>query len=43
MFIIIGATPRERIGITNYNREAMLPAIEKATARLVTGEYFKGW
>ncbi len=39
----IHAVPQERIGITRFNRGAMLQAIENAGARMVRGEYFKGW
>ena len=37
----VNAIPQERIGITRFNRELMLPAIENAGARLAKGEYFK--
>jgi multimeric flavodoxin WrbA len=37
----VGAIPRERIGVTRFNREALLPAITDAAARLVKGVYFK--
>jgi hypothetical protein len=36
----VGATPKDRIGITRFNREPMLRNIEDAAARLVKGEYF---
>lgn len=39
----VNAIPRERIGITNYNRSKMLSVIEDAAARFVKGDYFKGW
>ena len=38
----VGAIPQERIGITRFNRQTILPAISNAAARLVKGEYFKG-
>jgi len=37
----VNAIPQERIGITRFNRELMLPAIENAGARLAKGDYFK--
>ena len=37
----VAAIPQERIGITRFNRDYMLPMIEDAAARLVKGEYFK--
>jgi multimeric flavodoxin WrbA len=37
----VGAIPQERIGITRFNRGAVLPVISDAAARLVRGEYFK--
>ncbi|MCL2884940.1 MAG: flavodoxin family protein [Oscillospiraceae bacterium] len=37
----VSAIPQERIGITRFNRNAMLPVIKDAAARLSTGEYFK--
>jgi multimeric flavodoxin WrbA len=37
----VGATPQERIGVTRFNREPMLKAIQDAAARLVSGDYFK--
>jgi multimeric flavodoxin WrbA len=37
----IGATPKDRLGVTRFNRAPMLLAIEDAAARLVKGEYFK--
>jgi len=37
----VGAIPKDRLGITRFNRETMLPVIKDAAARLVTGEYFK--
>jgi len=37
------AIPQERIGITRFNREPMLKVIEDSGARMVRGEYFKGF
>ncbi len=37
----VGAVPKERIGITRFNRAAVLPVITDAAARLVRGDYFK--
>jgi len=37
----VSAIPQERIGVTRFNREVMLPVIRDAAARLVRGEYFK--
>ena len=37
----VGAIPQERIGITRFNRDVVLPVIQDAAARLVRGEYFK--
>ncbi|MCL1835548.1 MAG: flavodoxin family protein [Oscillospiraceae bacterium] len=37
----VSAVPQERLGITRFNREYILPAIKDAGARLVKGEYFK--
>jgi len=39
----VHATPQERIGVTRFNRAKMLEVIHDAGARLVKGEYFKGW
>ena len=39
----VGAVPKDRIGITRFNREPMLRNIKDGAARLVKGEYFKGW
>jgi multimeric flavodoxin WrbA len=39
----IRAIPQERVGITRFNREETLKVIEDAGARMVGGEYFKGW
>jgi multimeric flavodoxin WrbA len=39
----VGATPKDRIGITRFNREPMLSAITNMAARLVKQEYFKGF
>jgi multimeric flavodoxin WrbA len=36
----LGALPKDRIGITRYNREIMLQEIESSAARMVKGEYF---
>jgi multimeric flavodoxin WrbA len=36
----VQATPQERIGITRFNRDAVLKVIEDAGARMVKGEYF---
>ena len=35
----VGANPQERIGITRYNREAMLSIVSDSGARLVNGDY----
>jgi len=37
----VGAIPQERIGVTRFNRTAMLTVIEDAAERLVKGDYFK--
>ena len=37
----VGAIAQERIGVTRFNRQSVLPVIEDAAARLVRGEYFK--
>ena len=39
----VGAVPKDRIGITRFNREPMLKVITDMAARLVKGEYFKGF
>jgi multimeric flavodoxin WrbA len=39
----VGATAQERIGVTRFNRALMLEVIRDAGARLVQGEYFKGF
>ena len=39
----VGATPRERVGVTRFNRGAALAAVADAAARFVKGEYFKGF
>ena len=39
----VGAIPKDRIGITRFNREQMLESISDAATRLVKGEYFKGF
>ena len=38
----VGAIPRERFGVTRFNREPMLAVICDAGERLVRGEYFEG-
>jgi len=38
----VGGIPKERFGITQYNREPVLNVITDAAARLVTGKYFSG-
>jgi len=37
----VGATTRERIGVTRFNRTTIIPVITDATTRLVKGDYFK--
>lgn len=37
----VGAIPQERIGVTRFNRNAVLEVIRDAGARMVKGEYFK--
>ena len=39
----VGALPKDRIGITRSNREPMLKVIADGAARLVKGDYFKGF
>ncbi|MCL2833759.1 MAG: flavodoxin family protein [Treponema sp.] len=39
----VGAVPKDRIGITRFNRESMLKTITNAAERLVKGEYFQGF
>lgn len=39
----IGAVPKDRIGITRFNREPMLQTISDMAARLAKGDYFKGF
>ncbi|MCL2387712.1 MAG: flavodoxin family protein [Defluviitaleaceae bacterium] len=39
----VGAIPKDRIGITQFNREPMLKTISDMASRLVKGEYFKGF
>jgi len=39
----IGALPKDRIGITRYNRELMLQEITSSAARMVKKEYFGIW
>lgn len=36
----VGAIPKDRIGVTRFNRTATLPVITDAAVRLVKGEYF---
>jgi hypothetical protein len=38
----VGAIPKDRIGITRFNRDPMLVAITDMASRLVKGDYFKG-
>ena len=37
----VSAVPQERIGVTRFSREALLPVIRDAAERLVKGEFFK--
>ena len=37
----VGAIPKDRIGITRFNRASMLAAITDMASRLVKGDYFK--
>lgn len=39
----VGAIPKDRISITQFNREPMLKAITDMSSRLASGEYFKGF
>ena len=39
----VGAVPKDRIGITRFNREHMLKVISDAAERLVKGKYFEGF
>ena len=39
----VKAVARERIGVTRFNRTMILPVITDAAARLVRGDYFKGF
>jgi multimeric flavodoxin WrbA len=39
----VGATPKDRIGISRFTRYATLEVIRNSAARLATGEYFKGF
>ena len=39
----VGATAKDRIGVTRFNRELMLEAINDMAFRFVKGEYFKGF
>jgi len=36
----VGATPKDRIGVTRFNREPMLQNVSDAAARFVKGEFF---
>jgi hypothetical protein len=38
----IGANPAERIAITNYSKEGMLPAVHAAGRNFAEGNYFDG-
>jgi multimeric flavodoxin WrbA len=37
----LNAKPKDRIGITRFNRENMLLEITQSAARMVTGDYFQ--
>jgi len=39
----LGALPKDRIGITKYNREKMLAEIKSSASRMVTDEFFGTW
>ena len=39
----VGAIPKDRIGVTRFNREFALKNISDAAARLVNGNYFTGF
>jgi len=39
----VGAIPKDRIGITQFNREHILKTITDMASRLAKGEYFKGF
>jgi len=39
----VGATPKDRVGVTRFNREPMLKTITDMASRLASGDYFKGW
>jgi len=39
----VGAIPKDRIGVTKFNREPILKTINDMAARLVKGDYFKGF
>jgi multimeric flavodoxin WrbA len=39
----VQALPKDRIGITKYNRELMLQEITASAARMVKGDYFGIW
>jgi len=39
----VQAIPKERIGITRYNREIMLQEITASAARMVEGDFFGVW
>ncbi len=36
----VGAIPKDRMGVTRFNRDSMLPMIKYAASRLAKGEYF---
>jgi len=36
----VGGLPKDRIGITRFNRELMLQEITSAAVRMVKGDYF---
>jgi hypothetical protein len=39
----VSAVPKDRIGITRFNRDPMLEAITDMAFRLVKGDYSKGF
>ena len=39
----VGAIPKDRIGVTRFNREIMMKNITDMAVRLVKGDYFKGF
>jgi len=39
----VQAIPKERIGITRYNREVMLQEIADSATRMVKGDFFGVW